>query len=71
MMPEMDGYQAIAAMRATPALADIPVLALTAKAAPSDQADALAAGADDYLAKPVDYDVLVAKAARWCGGRQA
>ncbi|SFF67574.1 hypothetical protein SAMN05518865_10395 [Duganella sp. CF458] len=71
MMPEMDGFQAIAAMRATPALADVPVLALTAKAAPSDQADAMAAGADDYLAKPVDYDVLVAKAARWCGGRQA
>ncbi|WP_028102950.1 response regulator [Pseudoduganella violaceinigra] len=71
MMPEMDGYQAIAAMRATPALADVPVLALTAKAAPSDQADALAAGADDYLAKPVDYDVLVAKAAKWAGGRQA
>ncbi|XLZ68284.1 response regulator [Massilia sp. SR12] len=71
MMPEMDGYQAIAAMRATPALVDVPVLALTAKAAPSDQADALAAGADDYLAKPVDYDVLVAKAAKWCGGRRA
>lgn len=71
MMPEMDGLQAIAAMRADARLADIPVLAITAKAAPSDQAEALAAGADDYLAKPVDYDVLVAKAIRWCAGRAA
>lgn len=70
MMPEMDGYQAIKAMRADPALTQLPVLALTAKAAPSDQADALAAGADDYLAKPVDYDVLVAKAIKWSYGRQ-
>jgi signal transduction histidine kinase/DNA-binding response OmpR family regulator len=69
MMPEMDGLQAIAAIRADPRLTHIPVLAFTAKAAAADQAEAMAAGADDYLAKPVDYDVLVAKAIRWCAGR--
>jgi signal transduction histidine kinase/DNA-binding response OmpR family regulator len=70
MMPEMDGYTAIEAMRADPALAHIPVLALTAKALPSDRAKALAVGADDYLAKPADYEVLVNMAAAWCEGRR-
>jgi signal transduction histidine kinase/CheY-like chemotaxis protein len=70
MMPEMDGYQTIAAMRADPRLATIPVLALTAKALPSDREKALAAGADDYLAKPADYEVLVNMAAAWCQGRR-
>ncbi|MBB3121014.1 ATP-binding protein [Pseudoduganella violacea] len=41
------------------------------KAAPADQAEIMAAGADDYLAKPVDYDVLVAKVLKWSGGRSA
>ncbi|WP_082219510.1 response regulator [Massilia sp. NR 4-1] len=69
MMPEMDGFQTIAAMRRDAAMQATPVLALTAKAAPSDQAEIMAAGADDYLAKPVDYDVLVAKVLKWSGGR--
>ncbi len=70
MMPEMDGYRTVQAMRADPALAAIPVLALTAKALPSDREKALAAGCDDYLAKPADYDVLVNMAAAWCQGRR-
>lgn len=70
MMPEMDGYKTIAAMRATPHLASIPVLALTAKALSSDRAKALAAGADDYLAKPADYEVLINMVAAWCEGRR-
>ncbi|KZE85642.1 response regulator [Chromobacterium subtsugae] len=70
MMPEMDGYQAIAAIRADPALAAIPVVAITAKALPAEREKILATGADDYLSKPVDYDVLVAKAAQWCAGRK-
>ncbi|OHX20772.1 response regulator [Chromobacterium sphagni] len=71
MMPEMDGYQAIAAIRADPALAGIPVVAITAKALPAEREKILATGADDYLSKPVDYDVLVARVAQWCGGRKA
>ncbi len=70
MMPEMDGYKTIAAMRADPRLAGVPILALTAKALPSDREQALAAGADDYLAKPADYEVLINMAAAWCEGRR-
>jgi len=70
MMPEMDGYKTIEAMRADTRFATVPVLALTAKAMPSDRAKALAAGADDYLAKPADYDVLINLAAAWCEGRR-
>jgi len=57
-------------MRADTRFASIPVLALTAKALPRDREKALAAGADDYLAKPADYDVLVSMAAAWCEGRR-
>jgi CheY-like chemotaxis protein len=70
MMPEMDGYATIEVMRSDPRLATIPVMALTAKALPNDREKALAAGADDYLVKPVDYDVLVNMAAAWCEGRR-
>ncbi len=70
MMPEMDGYKTIEAMRADPRFAAIPVLALTAKALPRDREKAMAAGADDYLAKPADYEVLVNMAAAWCEGRR-
>jgi signal transduction histidine kinase/CheY-like chemotaxis protein len=70
MMPEMDGYKTIEAMRADVRFATIPVVALTAKALPRDREKALAAGADDYLAKPADYDVLVNMAAAWCQGRR-
>ena len=69
MMPEMDGMQAIAALRADTALSSMPVVAISAKAASADMAEIMASGADDYLSKPVDYDVLVAKAVKWCGGR--
>jgi CheY-like chemotaxis protein len=70
MMPEMDGYKTIEMMRADARFATIPVMALTAKALPRDREKALAAGADDYLAKPADYDVLVNMAAAWCQGRR-
>jgi len=70
MMPEMDGYKTIEAMRADSRFAAIPVIALTAKALPQDRERALAAGADDYLAKPADYDVLINMAAAWCEGRR-
>lgn len=69
MMPEMDGYQTITAIRSNPALAKIPVVVLTAKALSSDREKALAAGADDYLAKPADYDVLISMASVWCASK--
>ncbi|GAB6041260.1 response regulator [Endothiovibrio diazotrophicus] len=69
MMPEMDGYEAIRAIKADPRLKPLPVVALTAKALKDDRDKALSAGADDYLAKPVDFEVLINMARVWCEER--
>ena len=69
MMPEMDGYQTLTALRNNPALAKTPVVALTAKALNTDREKALISGADDYLSKPVDYEVLISMAVVWCAGK--
>ncbi len=70
MMPGMDGYQTISALRRNPAMAATPVVVLTAKSLPADREQALAAGADDYLAKPADFDMLVNMAAVWCANKR-
>lgn len=59
MMPEVDGFQVLQALRADPVVSDTPVLVLTARAQPVDREAALAARADDYLAKPISQKELV------------
>ena len=66
MMPEMDGFETIKTIRNTAELSNLPIVALTAKALSSDREKALAVGADDYLAKPVEYEILINTAKVWC-----
>ena len=65
MMPEMDGLAAIREIRARDGWKKLPIIALTAKAMKDDQEQCLAAGANDYMAKPLDVDKLLSLVRVW------
>src|SRR5579884_4317540 len=65
MMPELDGYGAIAKIRENPRFQKLPIISLTAKAMKGDREKSIASGASDYITKPVDTDQLLSLMRVW------
>jgi len=68
MMPEMDGYETMRQIRQMKQFETLPMLALTAKAMQGDREQCIAAGASDYVSKPVDTDQLLSLLRVWLEG---
>ena len=64
-MPGMDGYQTMEAIRRLPRLAELPIIAVTGKVVGGERARCLAAGASDYIPKPVDTAELLGALNQW------
>ncbi|NQU07176.1 MAG: response regulator [Candidatus Abyssubacteria bacterium] len=67
-LPRMSGLEATRQIKADPDTADIPIIALTAKAMKGDREDILAAGCDEYLSKPIEPQKLIETVQKWIGG---
>jgi CheY-like chemotaxis protein len=65
MMPELDGYATMRALREMPRFETLPIIAVTAKAMKGDRERSIASGASDYVTKPVDLPELLALMRRW------
>lgn len=65
MMPEMDGYETIKEIRKMPSFMRLPIIAITAKSMIGDREKCIAAGASDYISKPVDIDQLLSLLRVW------
>ena len=65
MMPGMDGYDTIRAIRSLENFATVPIIAVTGKVVPGERERCLEAGANDYIPKPVDTAELIAAVSPW------
>ena len=66
-MPKMDGYTACGVIRASGrADRDVPIIAMTANALKEDIDQSIAAGMNDHISKPVDFDECMTKLKKWC-----
>ncbi len=65
MMPEMDGYEAIPLIKRDEELQRLAVIAVTAQAMAGDKEKCIEAGADDYISKPVNVDLLLSKLSKY------
>jgi HAMP domain-containing protein/CheY-like chemotaxis protein len=71
MMPEMDGYETMRAIRQDSRFASLPVIAVTAKALKEDREKCIEAGASDYVPKPIDSDRLIERIRLWLQPRSS
>jgi CheY-like chemotaxis protein len=67
MMPDMDGYETMQQIRCLEAFRKLPIIAITAKAMKGDREKCIAAGATEYISKPVDTEQLVSMMRVWLG----